>query len=180
MRPTTINTYAAIIQALTTEPNPTDGKIWRITPEEWIEAVCPPPHEKAGGGFAIAVVRHWYGMDDTYDWHKDDSGAGIESEYGDRTIYMLKTARAIRREITTDPDDLLRNESARPDVYIVTARDMERVRDMCVSWGNHRAWDGCSCSRGVDFTPCAKTECTLCSGYMTATEIAYIREHAIR
>jgi hypothetical protein len=200
MRPTTIRDYAAkydrdpdncfaaacfnqnsipeLIAALADDlPDSQDCEIWGIGQDEWRDAIYAALHEKAGGGFAVAVLYHWYNESDTWDWYEDESGSGRESEYGDQTVYSIGTALALRHEILTGGYELSRNESSRPDVYITTVRDMELVRDGEVSWHNDYE---CPCTNGPVNEPCAEIECPICSQYMTDAEIKYIREHAIQ
>jgi hypothetical protein len=202
MRPTTIRDYAAkygrgldnnfaaacyddnnlpeLVAALTEDADPTDCRTWGIKAEEWKDGVYAALHEKAGGGFAIAVVHQWYNESDTYDWYDDESGVGTVTEYGDQTVYSIGMAIAFRDEISKGSYELSHNESIRPDVYIVTAWDMEKARDLEVSWHNDSAWNGCPCINGSDDEPCAEIECLTCSEHMTNAEIEYIREHAIQ
>jgi hypothetical protein len=204
MRPTTIRDYAAkydrdpdncfaaacfndnsiseLLGGLSEDlPDSQDCETWGIGQDEWRDAIFAALHEKAGGGFAVAVVQHWYNESDTYEWHDDESGlVGKVTEYGDQTVYNIEIAIAFRHEILKERYELSHNESSRPDVYIVTAWDMEKVRDNEVSWHKDSAWDSCPCTNGSDNEPCTKIECSVCSQHMTDAEIEYIREHAIQ
>jgi hypothetical protein len=196
MRPTTIRDYAAkydrdpdncfaaacfnqnsipeLLEGLSDGPDLVTCKTWGITLGEWRDAIYAALHERAGGGFAVTLVRHRHNGD-AIEWYEDEDGA--RSQYGDRTVFYINKANAIRTRMAQGLYELLDNESSRPDVYITTVRDMERVRDGEVSWKNGIVWRACPCA-GSQCLIC--TTCSTCIEVMNNAEIEYIRKHAIQ